>query len=192
MSAVVIAGDTSGTITIQAPAAAGSNTLNLQAASGTLAPIVSGTAVASTSGTAIDFTGIPSWAKRVTVMFNGVSTSGASLPLIQCGTSGGVVSTGYASTGSSTNGSTIGSSNSTAGFIIRDGGNATDTRSGHYVLTSLGSNVWIGSYSMKSNTTSCGFGGGDVTLSGTLDRIRVTTVNGTDTFDAGSINIMWE
>ena len=33
---------------------------------------------------------------------------------------------------------------------------------------------------------------GRVTLSGALDRVRVTTVNGTDTFDAGSINILYE
>jgi hypothetical protein len=35
-------------------------------------------------------------------------------------------------------------------------------------------------------------GGFQVSLSGTLDRIRLTTVNGSDTFDAGSINIIYE
>ena len=44
-----------------------------------------GTAVASTSGTSVDFTSIPSWVKRITVMFNGVSTSGTSNPLVQLG-----------------------------------------------------------------------------------------------------------
>jgi hypothetical protein len=34
--------------------------------------------------------------------------------------------------------------------------------------------------------------GGFVPLSGTLDRVRITTANGTDTFDAGSINILYE
>jgi hypothetical protein len=33
---------------------------------------------------------------------------------------------------------------------------------------------------------------GSKTLAGTLDRIRITTVNGTDTFDAGQINILYE
>jgi len=52
--------------------------------------IVSGTAVASTSGTSIDFTSIPSWVKRVTVMFAGVSTNGTGSYLIQIGDSGGI------------------------------------------------------------------------------------------------------
>ena len=35
-------------------------------------------------------------------------------------------------------------------------------------------------------------GGGSVTLSGALDRVVLTTVGGTDTFDAGSVNIIYE
>ena len=95
MASVVLTGDTSGTLTVSAPAIAGSNTQTLVAVTGTLAPIVSGTAVASTSGTSIDFTSIPSWVKRITVMFSGVSVSGTSNMQIQLGDSGGVENTGY-------------------------------------------------------------------------------------------------
>ena len=56
----------------------------------------SSTAQATTSGTSITFTGIPSWVKRITVMFNGVSTSGTSPVQIQLG-AGSVTTTGYSS-----------------------------------------------------------------------------------------------
>jgi hypothetical protein len=158
--------------------------------------IVQGTAVASTSGTSIDFTSIPSWVKRVTVMFNGVSTSGASLVQIQVG-SGSVSSSGYlsycvyAGGASQANGVTA-----TTGLLADATGAATVVRSGHITLTLQSSNTWI-------NSTCIGFfsgsayyshtgGGASPALSGALDRIRITTVNGTDTFDAGNINIMYE
>lgn len=155
-------------------------------------PLTLGTAQNSTSGTSINFTGIPSWVRRVTVMFNGVSTNGTSNYLVQLGTSGGVITTGYISTGNTVNqaNGTAGNS-STAGLLI-GGGVATYTLSGHMILTTLGSNVWVSSHCCKVATTNVQIGGGDVTLSGALNRIRITTVNGTDTFDGGSINILYE
>lgn len=152
--------------------------------------IKSGTAVASTSGTAIDFTSIPSWAKRITVMFQGVSTSGTSIPLIQIGDSGGIETTGYVSSGTSA-GTSVGTSSSTAGFIIYSA-TAASISSGHYVLTLFDGNTWVGSGVFKNTTAVTCYGAGDKTLSGTLDRLRITTTNGTDTFDAGSINILYE
>jgi hypothetical protein len=153
--------------------------------------INSGTAVASTSGTSIDFTGLPSGLKRITVMFNGVSTSGTSAVLIQIG-AGSVTSTGYTSTSNNLNqANSTGGTNSTAGFVTQSN-DATFTRSGVLTLHLLGSNVWVSSHTMKLNTTQVALGGGDVTLAGACDRVRITTVNGTDTFDAGSINILYE
>jgi hypothetical protein len=75
MSSLVLTGDTSGQVTIAAPAVAGTNTLTLQAATATSAVNTLSTAVASTSGTAIDFTNLPPWVKRITVMFQGTSHS---------------------------------------------------------------------------------------------------------------------
>jgi hypothetical protein len=160
--------------------------------SGAILGITSGTAVASTSGTSIDFTGIPSWVKRITVMFNEVSTSGSSAFLIQIG-SGSVTSTGYISTGNSTNqASATGGVSSTSGFCIRSG-SATFTLSGLMTLTLVSSNTWISSHAGKVATTEANWGGGSSSsLSGALDRVRITTVNGTDTFDAGSVNILYE
>ena len=161
----------------------------------TASKLQSGTAVASTSGTSIDFTGIPSWAKRITVMFNGVSTNGSSIPQIQLGDSGGIENTGYTGNGSlisDTANSPITTSSST-GFILNGTGAATYIMSGRLELTLLNSNTWVLSSCMGLDSLSVVIlGGGSKTLSSSLDRIRITTVNGTDTFDAGSINIMWE
>ena len=156
--------------------------------------LISGTAQATTSGTSIDFTGIPSWVKRVTVMFNGVSTSGSSPVLIQIG-SGSVTTSGY------TSGSIVAVTSgagtiliaSTAGFTqsLQAGDAAATTRFGSCILNLLGSNIWASTGGITGTTYGASTTGG-VTLGGALDRVRITTVNGTDTFDAGSINIMYE
>jgi len=192
---VEIQGSTSGSITLAAPAVAGSSVITFPTGTGTASinglstNIVSGTTVASTSGTSIDFTGIPSWVKRITVMFEGVSTNGASNRLIQIG-SGSFTTTGYVSSSSYIS-TTVNTASSTAGFIIWDD-SAAFILSGHMVLTLMGSNKWISSHVGKVATTQNCIGGGNVSLSNTLDRIRITTVNGTDAFDAGSINILYE
>jgi hypothetical protein len=202
-------GSTSGYTEIDAPAVAGSNTLVLPTGAGSAYQvvrngatagsleftdkIVSGTAVASTSGTSIDFTGIPSWVKRVTVMFNGVSTSGTSNYLLRVGTSSGVVSTGYTSTGNYLSGGVgSGGTTSTAGVFCQNAGSAF-SHTGTVIFTLINGNAWIaaGMIQVDSSVTTI-FTNANVTLSGTLDRVRITTVNGTDTFDAGSINILVE
>jgi hypothetical protein len=187
-SGIVSTADTSGVLELQS-----NGTTKLTVAStGAYGQLVSGTAVASTSGTSIDFTSIPSWVKRITVMFNGVSLSGTSNFLIQLGDSGGVENTGYVCTGQSISGG-VGSSSvtSTAGMIIASG-SGTVVLSGHMILTLVGSNLWVSSHVGKILTGTGCFGGGDKTLSDTLTQLRITTVNGTDTFDAGSINIQYE
>jgi len=155
-------------------------------------PLVSGTAQASTSGTSIDFTSIPSWVKRITVILNGVSTNGTSQMQVQIG-SGSVNTSGYVSSFSF-----VGASPSFSSALITSGfgawhGLATNASSGSMTLYLIGSNTWISS-SSGGFTDQAGtwLGGGNVTLSGALDRVRITTVNGTDTFDAGSINILYE
>jgi hypothetical protein len=149
------------------------------------------TAKASTSGTVVDFTGIPSWAKRITVMLNGVSTSGTSSLLFQLGTSGGVQTTGYTTANTRIGASAVIAASSTAGWAVNSA-TAASTSSGHAVFTFVGTGVWVGSCMIGSSEPAVSWITGRKDLSGTLDRVRVTTVNGTDTFDAGSINIMYE
>tara|TARA_R110000868_G_scaffold233348_1_gene487083 strand:+ start:1473 stop:2693 length:1221 start_codon:yes stop_codon:yes gene_type:complete len=158
------------------------------------AKIVRGTAVASTSGTSIDFTSIPPWVKRISVLFNGVSTSGGSNWLVRIGSSSGVETTGYLSAGFiiATTGQNGG--NSTVGYLIF-ADNASYTFSGKLVIDNISSNTWVSSYVIGSGAQLTGltsYGAGTVTLGGVLDRVRITTVNGTDTFDAGSVNILYE
>jgi hypothetical protein len=153
---------------------------------------VAGTAVASTSGTSIDFTSIPSWVKRVTVMFQGVSTNGSSNMLIQIGTSGGITNSGYL--GSSTQNSTASqTTNYTTGFGVRSIDAAACVIHGAIQVQNLTSNTWVASgVTARSDSAFCGYTGGSIALGGTLDRVRITTVGGTDTFDAGSVNILYE
>ena len=156
--------------------------------------ITSGTAVASTSGTSIDFTGIPSWVRRITVIFNGVSTNGTSPFLIQIG-AGSVTTTGYSGAISgATSGNAITGSAQTTGFGLTNANIAANTYFGQVILLNMGSNVWQEQSNMVSavNTYSVYSSGGGLTLGGALDRVRITTVNGTDAFDAGTINILYE
>jgi hypothetical protein len=156
--------------------------------------ITQGTAVSPTSGTSVDFTGIPSWVDKITVMWSVLTASGSSSFLIQLGTSGGVVSTGYNASGTGLGASVLVTTASTAGFITRNARTLAATYSGVLHILNLTGNTWVGNGSMASASATEGanFSGGIANLGGTLDRVRITTVNGTDTFSAGSINIMYE
>jgi len=147
------------------------------------------------TGLSVDFLDIPSWAKRITVMFNGVSLSGTASFLFQLG-SGSIQTTGYNGGGGSISNSSANNtagSRSTSGIPIA-GGNGTALFGGFIVFTLLGSNTWVANGSLSTSTSSsgCNTGAGSVSLSGVLDRLRITTDNSADTFDAGSINVMYE
>jgi hypothetical protein len=180
--------DTSGVINLQSN---GSTKLSVLS-TGVSGTLVQGTAVASTSGTSIDFTGIPSWAKRITVMFSGVSTTGASLIQVQLGDSGGVETTGYSGYYAFITTSAVSGASSTTGFQFNSN-TGLNNLAGNVVICNLSGNTWTASLMVGSpGAATSNTGGGTKTLSDTLDRIRITTVNGTDTFDAGSINILYE
>ena len=153
--------------------------------------IVLSTTVASTSGTSIDFTGIPAWVKKITVMFNVVSTNGASDYLVQIG-SGSPTTSGYAGS-SSVITTGVGTRNFTTGFGIYNNIAAGTIFSGAMTIMTMGSNLWVssGAFGMSGSIGTMPTGG-SITLGGTLDRVRITTVNGTDAYDAGSVNIMYE
>lgn len=174
--------------------------LTLDGTSGMTAPqgavyngIANGTAVASTSGTSITFTGIPSWVKRITVMFNGVSTNGFSIVQVQIGTSSGLTTSGYGGSAAYIATTTPASSAVTTGFGVAAFNGLSDARNGMMIITNFSGNTWVSSSTVALSTSSAvGWGAGSITLSGALTKLSVTTVNGTDAFDAGSINIMYE
>lgn len=153
--------------------------------------LTAATAQATTSGTTKDFTSIPSWVKRITVMFNGVSTNGTNSPIIQLGDSGGIEATGYSATASDSGGRL----SETTGFPVARGVGAGDQMTGVLQLSLLdaATNTWVAmGNSTRTGSANTYFLSGSKALSATLDRIRVTTIGGTDTFDAGSVNILYE
>jgi hypothetical protein len=155
--------------------------------------ITSGTVVASTSGTSIDFTSIPSWVKRITVIFDLTSTNGSSNLLMQIG-NGSIINTGYTSlclyAGGSSN---TGSATSTAGCLLTGVNGAAVQATGSLQLVLQTSNTWILSGTLTQvSFNQVSFSSGRIALGGALDRVRITTANGTDTFDAGAINILYE
>lgn len=155
--------------------------------------LVQDTAKASTSGTVVEFTGIPSWAKKITVMFNGVSTSSTSAVQVQLGTSGGFEATSYVGGATAAAAASAGFTSFTSGFVLSFGADsAATTRHGAIVISNVSGNIWVcqGTISsadlVRSSTVSY-----SKSLGGVLTQLRVTTT-GADTFDAGSINIIYE
>ena len=158
--------------------------------------LTSGTLVASTSGTSIDFTSIPSWVKRITVMFNEVSTNGTSEIILQTGDSGGIETSGYiGATAQIANASATSVSNFSTGIRTDGATSAAAIRSGAITISLINqsSNLWAFAGCIgRSDTTISSFLGGTKALTATLDRVRITTILGVDTFDAGSVNILFE
>ena len=154
--------------------------------------IVRSTAVTLTTQTSVDFTSIPSWVKRITLTFQGMSLSGTSNFLIRLGTGGTPTTSGYVS-GSSSIGASVATITSSVGFAMQVGSTAALSISGAVAFTNLSSNIWTasgtGGYAGTTGTITVG---GHISLGGTLDMVRLTTVNGTDTIDAGSVNILYE
>jgi len=146
----------------------------------------------------VDFTGIPSWVKRLTLVFNEISTNGASPLTVQIGDSTGFSSSGYIGISSVIAGANTTSPNIvTNGYYVRllDSIN-TELLSGTMTINLITGTTWVSSHVCCQNiagaTPKTAHGAGTKTLTGTLDRVRITTNSGTPTFDAGSINILYE
>ena len=150
-----------------------------------------GTEVATTSGTAIDFTGIPAGVRKITVTLSGVSTNGSSDIIVQLG-AGSFVTSGYRCFASRFGTTTINSTNITAGIAGIDLFNSSSDVHGRIDIQAHTNLIWVSNGGGFLATTDGWHTGGGITLAGILDRLRLTTVNGTDTFDAGSVNISWE
>ena len=152
--------------------------------------INSGTAIATASGTSADFTSIPSWVKRITIMFSGVTTNASTVPswFVKIGTGSSFDSTGYVAF--SLSGSTV--TTSTSGFPFRGTGGASVATDGVFTLSlqSASTNTWCGS-GVQDVGGSNQYGAGSKSLSGALSQVQIVT-NGTDTFSGGSVNILYE
>ena len=150
-----------------------------------------GSVINTISGTSHDFTGIPSGVKRITLMISGVSTNGSSQVMIQLGSSSGFETTGYSGSVDFVEDNNSGTTYSTGILIDRVLG-TSDVRTGIVTLCNLTGNLWVCNGVLSNELTALLMLAGRKTLSNTLDRIRVTTVNGADIFDAGQVNILYE
>jgi len=156
------------------------------------ATITRATVQASTSGTSINFTDIPSWAKRITVMLSGVSLSSTANILVQLGTGATPTYTTSGYLGMVTLFTGAATTNFTSGFLATQTNVASYLHHGQMIINNLTSNTWVESSALTvSNNNSGSWGSGSIPLGAALTAIRITSTS-TDTFDAGSINIMYE
>lgn len=177
-------------------------TITLDGTAGMTAPvgavyngIQSSTAVASTSGTSIDFTSIPSWAKRITVMFSGVGLNATTDIQIQIG-SGSFTTSGYGSSCARFNagGTSLPAASFTSGFQAISGYTTGQTGNGFATIVAM-PNLSFGyssNFASGTSNNTISVSTGIVTLAGFLDRVRITSVSGTAVFNAGSVNILYE
>ena len=148
---------------------------------------------ATTSGSAFTFGSIPAGVSLILINFTGVSLAGTDKLLITIGDGGGLETSGYISTALSENGGTPTVVNSTAGFIMNDIRNAASIVSGTMTLALSNASTysWIESHMAKGSTSASCTGGGQKSLSAELTQLQVTRT-GSDAFDAGAINIMYQ
>lgn len=178
-------------------ATAGTNTTQLattafvQAALGDAKPVQLAAQDTTSGTTAREFTGIPSTAKRITMVFNSVSTNGSNIPLLQIG-SGSFTTTGYNySVGYALNaGTSVGTASSSgSGFVLSGAWTSASVLTGTATLHNISGNLWVFSISATIGSGTAVSGGGYLSLSGALDRVRLSSA---DTWDLGSVGVMYE
>lgn len=153
--------------------------------------ISTGTATSAT-GTAVDFTSIPSGVRRVNILFDAVSLDGSGHILVQLGDSGGFETSGYDSTSATlADGAAIAVTDHTAGFIVRlAAASGAVTGSMSIEILAVSTFNWVSRHSCKTGTQIVASGGGSKALSAELTQVRVTRNGGS--FDGGTINVSWE
>ena len=152
--------------------------------------IYDGIAATSLSGVSVDLTSIPALAKRINIHMDGGSTNGVSSMIMQLGDSGGLEATGYVGSVSHHAG---GSSAFTTAFELTAGYSAAHLTYGTISLEKASGDTWILQGNLATNTGGyVNTSAGRKTLTGTLDKIRLTTGNGTDVYDAGTVFVTWE
>jgi hypothetical protein len=149
-------------------------------------------AVVAAGQTELTQTGIPSWVNRITISFASLSTNGTSVRQVQIG-NGSFVTTGYTGGQGTIGAASAAGGTLSTGFALGFQNRAADVFSGHMTITRLTGNTWVASaLGGGASGNIVAVAGGSIALAGALDRLRVTTVSGTDTFDVGSVSVSWE
>ncbi len=145
----------------------------------------------SPTGTYAEYTNIPPWVNQITITINGMSTNGTTIPNVLLGTSAGYVTSGYLGA-IGTDSNFTSTSFSTSILVTYDNVTTASVLYSVITLYNMGSNVWVFRVNTGfSNVAVASTGNGTVTLPGTLDRVRLT-INGTQVFDDGTINIRYQ
>lgn len=132
------------------------------------------------------FTGIPAWAKSITMTVSSMDSTAD--VLVRVGPSGGIVSSGYSSSGSVVTASGASTDNNITGFLINIGGSVG---SGTIRLTYVNGFTWACDHVIGTTTTKTCMGGGTVTLAAALDRVQIVPATGT--FAAtGTVTVMYQ
>lgn len=152
---------------------------------------------ATTSGTSITFTGIPSDTQIIIVRGVGVSQNGTAAGIIRIGPSGGVETTNYSNvSGSGTNAGSwvVGSNAAGVAFTAYQLGNADNLVNFTVVLTleDAVNNTWVtmGTHGNTGTTPTAGQVGGSKSIAGAINQLQVLAST-TNSFDAGAISIMY-
>lgn len=184
---------------LTSPTTAGNVLLTTNGSVWSSQPKIDGTTAAvAVSGSAdMGFAPFPSWTKRITFQFTGISTNGTSGCFIQLGTAPDYLPTwktsGYIGAMAAIYNTTASNAGTfSSGFTIGLGFAATATLSGMATITKFEGNTWVANMSYgRSEAPGAMTGGGYVTLSDTLVAVRIIC-GGTNTFDAGSVSVLYE
>lgn len=148
----------------------------------------------SASGTALNFTSIPSWVRKITIGLSAVSFSGSDSLRIRIGTGGVAKTSGYSSSGWVTAALASNGNTSTAGFDGAFDGTASNERNGVFTLVCVdpSTHTWSLSGTYQASGSGSGFGlNGTVTLAGALNIVTIAGTSG-GAFDGGKAVVQYE
>ena len=156
------------------------------------AAFTQGTEQATTSGTDVTITGVPSGTKMVVISFMGYKNATAADLLVQLGDSGGIETSGYLGDNSNITGATMATSGSTTDSMQVNILAAADVVHGTMILALADtSNTWTQMHVCSASSANKSFwGGAEKALSGELTQLKVGAAAGS-TMDAGTVNIMY-
>jgi hypothetical protein len=149
----------------------------------------------SATGASITFSGIPSWARRVTIVLDSLLMATSDTPIIQLGTSGGAETTNYASTAVAANGGNVNKYDPSfgvpgPGFVLT--GSSGTTNTGQIVLSHIGGNVWVafgnvGGYALNNVYVMTG----RKALAAALTQVIIKSQFGANLL-SGAVNVFYE
>lgn len=157
-------------------------------------PFTLGASQATTSGVSKDFA-VPSWVRRVRFALHNVSLSGSALIRFRIGASGVPEVSGYNSVGSTigTGAATVSQNN---GFDIYNNGPGSSIfyfGSIDFSLVDSATNTWVASGAFSAPANNATFVvAGSISLPGVLTTLQIRSSNGSDTFDSGIVNVMYD